>query len=511
MPPPYERVARTACAQAEPADAAFDRRTLLAWGVVLAGSVAAASAPVAGAARLLDQAGSASVDLSKFGAAGDGATNDTAALARALDSVASDGTVASAAGRSYVISAPLVIRRPCTLDFRGSRLVKSASMRGPAIVVAAPGVTLRNLQVDGNRAAGARGGGIEWRAPRGRLVGVTVRRCHGDGIATLDRKASIEASGCAASDNAGTGTARGFSIVVGAAKLHGCTANDNESCGFFFNVDADEGCHVDGSARGNYMGSHIRSRGGTSRRLVVDGNERYGLVMDSVGGYPRSGGWKFGVVRCSRTGVRVDRTGTGLQMIGSDRNTFGNVISTANPGYGLAIAGGSSHNVFRKVLCDAAGSGDGDPGIHFSGGASHNRIANADVRNHTFGVIFGEGYKPLNNDFNTIDRLTVTRCSWGALKIESGSNNRVGHLISRRNKAIDVTLAKGVVDFWNEASNNVIDFLDHRNPGIPERENPQYVVHANARSRGNKIRRGAPLAALRSQTHDASGNNSFFT
>jgi hypothetical protein len=483
----------------------LSRARLLRRGALLVGVAVAEFGP----SNLLSVARAADggrVALEEFGAVGDGRADDTEALRRAIAAVGSGGTITSAAGRTFLISSSIVLANRCALDLAGSTLKKAASMHGAALVLTGP-ATVRHLTVDGSRAEGATGPGIDLRGVPAEFSDVRVRRCQEAGVVlTTSPNAALTASRCAATDNGGSG----FSILTGVAKLFDCSADRNEDCGFFFGVSSRRGSRLDGVARRNRIGVQIRSRGGTSHLLRANDNVRFGLLMDYDGPGERPGEWTFDYVECSRNGVGREASGTGLELIGADKNRFTRVLSRANPGYGIAIAGGSSYNWFGRVRCDQRGAHDGDPGIHISGGASYNEIYRAVIRNHTFGVVVGEGLSPKNNDFNYIRHLRVVGCRWGVLRLDSGSSNRFGHVVSRRNTTIDPHLTGGLIDFRSEDTfRNTVDFLDHRNRHSAVRA-PKFLVHADGKSWDNVVRRGSPLALLRRRTRDANGKNHFF-
>jgi hypothetical protein len=483
----------------------FSRMCLLGRGVVLAGVAVAELGPT----KLLSiaRADGGRVALEDLGAVGNGVADDSAAICRAIAAAGQGGIVTSAGGRTFLVASSIVLNSQCTLDLAGSTIKKAGSLHGPALVVNSGGVVLKRLAVDGGRRDGALGPGIDWRGPGGELSDVSVSRCQEDGVAlTTNKEAAITGSRCSSSDNGRSG----FLILTGVAKLADCVADRNEECGFFFGVSSLGGCLLDGTARRNRIGVQIRNRGGTSRRIVANDNNRYGLLMDSDGAGGRPGEWTFDYVECNKNGVGREASGTGLELIGADKNRFARVLARANPGYGIAIAGGSSYNWFGRVSSDQTGAGDGDPGIHISGGASYNEIYRAVVRNHTFGVVIGEGIEPKNNDFNLIRHLTVVGCRWGVLRVDSGSSNRFGRIVSRRNYTIDRRLADGLVDFRSaDTFRNAVDFLDHHNRRGKIKA-PRFIVHADSETYDNIVRAGTPLASLRRRTRDVNGTNRFF-
>jgi hypothetical protein len=484
----------------------FTRSRLLGRGALLGLSAVGAGAlvrpPLAGA-RGLD----GDLNLLSFGAAGDGIGDDTSAFARALQAMSPGAKLMAPQGKTFRISSSLVIDRACTIDLQGGTVVKSPGMKGAAFVVAADAVRISNLTLDGAR--GAAGGGFEWRGAGGEMTDVAVLKCHSDGVLlSSDARASLTCRRVRSSGHRGSGSASGFSVLKGYAKFYDCSAEGNEWSGFFFGVSSEPGSHLNGVARRNFIGCQIRNRGGTSDRFLADGNTRYGLVLDYDGDGPRPGGWSFGHVECNRTGVRREASGTGIELLGADSNTFKTIVSNANPGYGLALAHGSSGNTFGSVRCDQRGSGDGDPGLHISGGSAHNSFGSVVIANHTYGVVFGEGLEPKSNDLNSIGSLTVTGCAWGVLRLDSGTKNTIGRLLSRRNSTIDPRIMRGLVEFRSDANSNFIGLFDHKSSRRSHRR-ISCIVRADRGSRGNVIAHGHPWRQLRRFTQDH-GRNSFF-
>ncbi len=145
-----------------------------------------------------------------FGAAGDGVADDTLALQRALDSLAPGSTLSLSAGRTYVHTDVLVLRRP-GVRLSGPGTLLATDEARSAVRVAADDVTLdgglvlrlarstrrwdafeqmklrldghtgtvvRGVTIDGAAAAGIYVGG----AARFRLEDVSVRSTRADGI-----------------------------------------------------------------------------------------------------------------------------------------------------------------------------------------------------------------------------------------------------------------------------------------------------------------------------------------
>jgi parallel beta-helix repeat protein len=121
--------------------------------------------------------------VTSFGARGDGATDDTAAIARARDAAGSGGTVVFPAG-TYVISG-------VSLNIAGQRwwLDPAATLRMAAgasttlVRISASDVVLTGGRLDGNAASQSSSGTcVSISAPRATIDGVDIGGCRGWGI-----------------------------------------------------------------------------------------------------------------------------------------------------------------------------------------------------------------------------------------------------------------------------------------------------------------------------------------
>jgi len=117
----------------------FSRSRLLGRGAILGLSALGAGA-LASPSTAKAQTMGGEFDLLSLGAVGDGIADDTGAFARALNAMSPGTKLVSPQGRTFRISSTLVIDRPCSIDLRGSTVVKSRGMNGVAFVVASDGV-----------------------------------------------------------------------------------------------------------------------------------------------------------------------------------------------------------------------------------------------------------------------------------------------------------------------------------------------------------------------------------
>jgi hypothetical protein len=244
-------------------------------------------------------------DVRAHGAAGDGATDDTAAIQSALDAVGPEGgTVFLPAGR-YRISATLVVRTHNTAmvgvgpgqrvgagqDAVGTRIEAVGSLDdGPMLRVqldkdTAPlhGVTLRDFALDGQRASG--GSGVHFRSYRGLISHVFVYNVLGHGFDfqgypdwdTYDTVVAFsQASRCGGS---------GFYLGEGATDLHftSCVVFDNQDNMQLAGGGSAQvtGCHFYAAARHNifFNGAGSRTKFANCK---IEGADANGVLIDST-------------------------------------------------------------------------------------------------------------------------------------------------------------------------------------------------------------------------------------
>ncbi len=123
------------------------RHVVVVGALALTGAVAAAVAWWLTGDHELDRGDAASGrvrDAESFGARGDGTTDDTAALQRALDALADGTTLRLAEGRTYVHSDVLLVRRP-GVTVRGAATLLATQESRSSLTLAADRVTLREV------------------------------------------------------------------------------------------------------------------------------------------------------------------------------------------------------------------------------------------------------------------------------------------------------------------------------------------------------------------------------
>jgi hypothetical protein len=95
------------------------------------------------------------------------------------------------------------------------------------------------------------------------------------------------------------------------------------------------------------------------------------------------------------------------------------------------------------------------------------------------------------------------------LRIDAGSKNTIGRLISRDNSTVDPRIMRALVEFRADAASNFIGLFKHRR----SRRSPRrayWVVRGDRGSSGNVIAHGEPWRQLQRHTRD-NGRNSFFS
>ena len=154
-----------------------------------------------------------------YGAAGDGTTNDTAAVQAAVNAVPAGGKMTfQPGGHTYLITAPITIATTgLEVDLAGSTIKKSASFtasgNGGALNVSGTNVTIRDGVIDGNTAASAPGNGILWTGAGGQAVNVMVQYNAVEGW-YVDGSGVLDAYRCQGNGN---GTSGFSSTPAGAA------------------------------------------------------------------------------------------------------------------------------------------------------------------------------------------------------------------------------------------------------------------------------------------------------
>jgi hypothetical protein len=240
------------------------------------------------------------IQVTTFGAVGNGVADDTRAVQRALDALAPGDTLVLPRGRSFVHSDVLTVRRPDVRVTGGGSLVATDEARS-AVVLDADRVTLDDLTLR-MRGTSRRWTGIE----QHKLClcghrGITVRRVTIDGAA-------------AAGVYVGTGASH---FVLDAVHVNGTRA---------------DGIHVTGGAHD-----------GLVRRPVVSRTGDDGVAVVSY----RGDGVPVRRVRIERPVVRANSWGRGISVVGGEDITITGGLVESSSAAGLYIASeGAPYNTF---------------------------------------------------------------------------------------------------------------------------------------------------------------------
>lgn len=476
-------------------EARLDRRRFL--GAAAIGAGAALTLPAAARAR-----GGATVlpaDLRSFGVVADGRTDDAAALGRALRAAKRSGGLVLARRGTLLLRSTVVVPDGIVVDFGGSTLRKAPELQGPALLVRGSGVRLSRLTLDGNRAGGARGAGIEWHGSAGVLQDAVLRSTEVAGLSARSQGADVQCVRVASGDHvSGQKSGDGFYAAFGGRirLTSGCSAADNDRAGIYLETSAADGCVVNGAFdRNGVCGAYLKSPKGTSTLLRTTANERFGVIMKQF-----ASGWRFGTVEVTGDPASTELSATGIELYGSAGCTFRNVVVRGMTGYAVALAKGdlpggvgASGNTFFNIDADGSNTRDSDPGLHLSGGSKSNRFGRLRVRGHTVAISFGEGFPPLDNDSNQFGVVRAESCPYGAVIIRGGSGNFIDRLEAVGCGTIDPTIGRGLVVWGPTATTeNTIKVLDVSG-GTPFGQ-PFYLVVAEGGARGNRVLggRGGP-------------------
>lgn len=402
----------------------------------------------------------------------DGKADDTAALQRMFDR---GGHAVLPPARVCRFS-HLTISAPLVLDLAGATLlVADAADPGPFVRVVAKRVTIRDGTIDGGRQTGVRGWLVDWHGDIGVLDTVTLQNGESIGLSVSDAQTRVTAHRTVARGFVG-GTGIGFRVGAGALIADDCGAQGNTYAGFFVSQDASSDTAIDAWTAHNGVGVAIEGQhGGRVLRLRSRDDNRFGVRLDHG-----ASDWHLGSVYVESPGLSArNPSGTGVELFDhNQRNTLDEVVVIGAPGYGLAIAGGSSDNQVGKALLDARGVWDGDPGLVIAGGSDNNRIDSVRVLGHTIGVRIGENDLATDapNNGNQLGTVYVEGAHHNAIRIERGHDNaiREATIADSDSSGSDAQGFKGLVYFGNDSSDNQVGSLVQGDG----RHVPNYIVYA---------------------------------
>jgi hypothetical protein len=445
-----------------------------------------------------------------IGAVGSGLVDDSAALAAAL---ATGKQVVGQPGKTYRIDTALVIGVAGTiLDLNGATIKKGAALNADALTVTAPNVIVRNGFLDGNRSAGAGGGGISWQGANGRLVNFTTKSNKLAGVTATGAGTLLKCQGCTSDDNvSGVFSGDGF-LAQGGAILRtdsSCSAEGNDRAGFFVYVTAGK-CRINGyAARNTRYGVWIMADGGTSGYIECVDNDFGNLLVSKQTPAVGPQDWRFGTVIVIDQGKTAGQTsGAGVGLYGIKRCQFGTIISRGGNGWAVVLAYGApggpgcEYNSFGTILADATGSADSDPAVSLQSSSRWNDFGHISATGFSYALIFSEEYTPGNNDYNTFDSVVAKSCTVGAVKFMAGSYNVINSLVSRDCLTTVTALGLGLVEFkahpvlgGGQCKGNVIRWLDHKDTRTDATVPATSIIHAESTESGNSVIDGVARGA----------------
>jgi hypothetical protein len=409
--------------------------------------------------------------LARFGAVGNGEHDDTAALRRALRS---GRRVYSDPGKTYLVRGVLALSGRA--DFRRSTIVFVGGSAENYIGIRVIGrkARLSNVTIDGTGRVGSYVHGVH--------VG-TGRELIARNVWTRDTR--------------GGGGGYGF-VVDGALMCSACDAQGADY-GFFVRGGADPKTTISGTSSRNGIGLRIHGQGGGwVPTFVSRDDDRFGVLFDRGASH-----WKLGRIVTSDAGRTARRTtATGLEFWRDNaHNTIDSLVSNGNPGYALAFGYNATHNRVRVLSADGAGALDSDPGITLTGGASHNIIDRATVRNHSVGLRIGEDNTTLNIG-NRFGSLFVENCAWSGIRIEYGTGNRIETATLVNNSTAD-SAYPGDVSFANAVRGNSIG----RVVQFGSSARPIHGIYFGPGANRNRVEAGSVRSYSTSKVVDESGTN----
>jgi hypothetical protein len=403
-----------------------------------------------------------------YQAVGDGVADDTAALAAAIAAAGSTGIVVSPPGKTYLISATLTVSAAGRIDLAGSTIKKKSTMTTEAIRVNAAGVVVRNLVVDGNKAAGATGNGIIAVAAGAVLENVVVKNSTQSGIYLSGGSATCKSV-------VSTGhSVDGFMVdSSGVLSLDSrCEGSSNGRAGVTL-IAGGDGCEINGTFKRNVIAGVWVFQGnkGHIGYVYAEDNDNYNVMFQRQGftGIQITD-WLIGTLETKDQGKTGSVTsGANAYFSGCGNFQVGTVLSRGGNGWGLALVADTADCAFGTAICDNTGAADTDPGITFQQSAVRNTIGYAMVRGHSWAVSFSEENAPFDNNYNTIALLHAHSCPWGGVIFSGGSFNRIGRFVAYNCGNNDPTLSQGLAHFIrqvgatsDQVQGNVIGWLEHR-------------------------------------------------
>jgi hypothetical protein len=464
-------------------------------------------------------------DLALTGAKGDGIQDDTSYIVAALVKAGSTGTVISPPGKTYLITSTITMAtNGARMDLAGSTIKKKSTMTTEAFNVSGTGVVIRNLTVDGSKAAGATASCVKWSGTSGVLENATVIDSPLFGVWL--NGGSLDCRNVASSGHTFDGFFVDSAGVISTDHL--CRGFNNGRTGLNLN-NGGLGCHIDGTFYLNgIVGVWIfAGNKGTSDLIRAYDN---GYQNVGIGKGDNSHGlslldWKFGTIISYDQGLTINNlNGANVELWGCSRCQFGTIITRGGGGWGLVLAANDGGNVgatgfgtsdcsFGTVICDNNGGNDTDPGLSWQFGCKRNHFGFVSIRGHSWALSVSEELEPLGNDYNSIGVLEAQDCPWGIVFGRGGSYNHIGRIVARDCGTADPTLARGLIEWkrhdtagGGNCRGNTIGFLDYRDSRTTSTR-PMALVHFDSTESGNLVLDGI-ARGTDADVNDENGGNS---
>jgi hypothetical protein len=246
-------------------------------------------------------------------ATGDGVTDDQAGIVAALTAAGSTGVVTSPPGKTYLVGSSFTVTG--RFDLNGSTIKKKSTMTNTeAMLLTGSNAVVRNVVVEGNKAAGATGSCIRVTGTA-TLENVTVQNSTTYGV-DADTGSNVTCRNVTASGH----TLDGFLAQNTASGTGGilnmdvrCVGNNNGRSGVLI-YRGGNGCRINGTFfRNSTIGVWINTGdNGTSDWIYGYDNDYQNVLVDNATAGLGAADWKFGTIiaptRARRPGSRPART-----------------------------------------------------------------------------------------------------------------------------------------------------------------------------------------------------------
>jgi hypothetical protein len=406
------------------------------------------------------------------------------------------------------------------LNFNGATITKAAKMSNWVLEVTGPNVSVSDVTLNGNRSAGAQGGGLLCEAPACAVSGVHVVGMTTNGIQVIGAGSSLTVVGSTVSGTVASESWSGNGIDAangGVLHVSGTTSTDNSGSGFYL-IAAGAGCSISGNSADNRQtGLEAGSTGSLSiGTFVSDADSHYGIDLSEDSGVQANS------ITASNTGAAeggfpVNTTGSGVALFGVSNSTFVSITVTGMPGFGLDVAR-STTNTFDSLTIARDGKGTVNPGINLDHDSADNVFEDTSVTGTSVGVnIGGSGAKgdPGSRDGNignVFQVLDVVGTGYAALNIGGGTGNVFDTINATDIRSSYPVPDRAAVRLYNSTTNdNTIDvYNSFVNGSYPTTNNPYYLVYADSAAHDNSVHFDTVQGGYKvAEFLDSNGSNTF--